>query len=47
MLIFSEFRYEYMSIETSPNCAMDFVELLDGSDLNGTSLGKTCGEKSQ
>ncbi|WKY13932.1 hypothetical protein Q1695_004623 [Nippostrongylus brasiliensis] len=38
-------KYEFMDIEASVGCDMDFVELIDGVDLNGTSLGKTCGPK--
>ncbi|VDM59740.1 unnamed protein product [Angiostrongylus costaricensis] len=40
-------KYEFMELEFSSGCGMDFVELHDGIDLNGTSMGKTCGPKSQ
>uniref|UniRef100_A0A158P9S7 CUB domain-containing protein n=1 Tax=Angiostrongylus cantonensis TaxID=6313 RepID=A0A158P9S7_ANGCA len=40
-------KYEFMELEFSNGCGMDFVELLDGTDLNGISMGKICGTKSQ
>ncbi|XGW05440.1 hypothetical protein V3C99_016081, partial [Haemonchus contortus] len=40
-------KYEYMDLEASSECVMDFIELIDGVDLNGTSLGKVCGGKAQ
>ncbi|KAJ1348704.1 hypothetical protein KIN20_004062 [Parelaphostrongylus tenuis] len=40
-------KYEFMELEFSNGCEMDFVELIDGTDLNGTSMGRICGEKSQ
>ncbi|EYC41622.1 hypothetical protein Y032_0562g3499 [Ancylostoma ceylanicum] len=40
-------KYEVMELEASSDCGFDYVELIDGADLNGTSLGKVCGSKEQ
>ncbi|PIO67513.1 CUB domain protein [Teladorsagia circumcincta] len=40
-------KYEFMDLEHSNDCVMDYLELVDGIDLNGTSFGKVCGGKAQ
>ncbi|PIO77443.1 CUB domain protein [Teladorsagia circumcincta] len=40
-------KYEFMDLEHSNDCVMDYLELVDGVDLNGTSFGKVCGGKAQ
>ena len=40
-------RYEVLELEASIDCLFDSVELIDGADLNGTSMGKVCGGKEQ
>ncbi|KIH59974.1 CUB domain protein [Ancylostoma duodenale] len=40
-------KYEVMELEASSDCGFDSVELIDGADLNGTSMGKVCGSKEQ
>ncbi|KAK6758656.1 hypothetical protein RB195_016091 [Necator americanus] len=40
-------KYEVLELEASSECTFDSIELIDGINLNGTSMGKVCGSKEQ